>query len=241
MRYIIITGANRGLGEALVNQYKSDHVIGITRTTSDNAYIDKQYTCELSNDGSVENVVEEIKRDYNFNDEDEVILINNAGTVKPVSRTDNTCVEGYLNSYKINVLAPIILTNGLIEWLKDLKCIKKVVNISSGAAINPVSGWSAYCSSKAGLNMFTEVVNLEQKDAENGVKAVTFRPGVIDTDMQVEIRNSKQEEFKDLERFKGLKSNNQLLSAEVVAGALAKLLSSAEFGKETHTTVQDYL
>lgn len=241
MRYVIITGANRGLGEALVNQYKSDYVIGITRTTTDNEHIDKQYTCELSNEGSVQNVLEEIKRDYKLSDEDEVIMINNAATVKPVKRSENTCTDGYLNSYKVNVLAPIILTNGLADWLKDTKCTKKVVNISSGAAINPVSGWSAYCSSKAGLNMYTEVVNLEQKEVEYGLKAVTFRPGVIDTDMQVEIRNSKQEEFKDLERFKGLKSNDQLLSAEVVARALANLLSSADFGKEPHTTVQDFL
>ena len=89
--------------------------------------------------------------------------------------------------------------------------------------------------------MYTEVVNLEQKEVDNGLKVVTFRPGVIDTDMQVEIRNSKQEEFKDLERFKGLKNNDQLLSAEVVARALAKLISSADFGKEPHTTVQDFL
>lgn len=241
MRYVIITGANRGLGEALVNQYKSNHVIGITRTTTDNEHIDKLYICELSNENSVQNVVEEIKRDYKMSDEDEVILINNAGTVKPVNRSENTCIEGYLNSYKVNVLAPIILTNGLMNWLKNIRCSKKVVNISSGAAINPVSGWSAYCSSKAGLNMFTEVVNLEQKEIDGGLKVVTFRPGVIDTDMQVEIRNSKEDEFKDLERFKDLKSNNQLLSAEAVAGALGKLLSSPNFGNETHTSVQDFL
>ena len=241
MRYIIITGANRGLGEALVNYFKSDHVIGIIRTTTDNEHINKQYTCELSNEVSVQNVIESLNRDYSFKEEDEVVLINNAGTVKPVKRAENACVEGYLNSYMVNVLAPIILTNGLINSLKDVNCSKKVVNISSGAAINPVSGWSAYCSAKAGLNMFTEVVKLEQESVENGVKVVTFRPGVIDTDMQVEIRNSNEKEFEDVERFKGLKDNNQLLSADVVASALGKLIVSKDFGEETHTSVQDYL
>lgn len=241
MRYVIITGANRGLGEALVNQYQDDYVIAITRTTTDNDNINRQYTCELSNEGSVQHVVDEIKRDYKVTDNDEVILINNAGTVKPVSRSENTCIEGYLNSYKVNVLAPIILTNGLIDWLKEKKCIKKVINISSGAAINAVSGWSAYCSAKAGLNMFTEVVSLEQENLENGAKIVTFRPGVIDTDMQVEIRKSKEEDFEDVKRFQDLKENNELLSAQKVATAISDLVNSLDFGMQTHTTVQDYL
>lgn len=241
MRFVIITGANRGLGEALVNQYRDDHVIAITRTTTDNDKIDKQYTCELSDEGSVQHVVDEIKRDYSITSSDEILLINNAGIVKPVSRSEDTCIEGYLNSFKVNTLAPIILTNGIIDWLKNVDCVKKVVNVSSGAAINAVSGWSAYCSSKAGLNMFTEVVSLEQENEAFGTKIVTFRPGVIDTDMQVEIRNSKEEDFEDLQRFKDLKENNQLLSAKDVAGAIAKLVNSQDFGKDTHTTVQDYL
>ncbi|MFC3899931.1 (S)-benzoin forming benzil reductase [Aliicoccus persicus] len=241
MRYVVITGANRGLGEALVNQFKDDHVIAITRTTTENKNIDKQYTCDLSNEGSVQHVVDELKRDYKLDDSDEILLINNAGTVKPVSRSENTCIEGYMTSYKTNTLAPIILSTGFVDWLRNSKCKKKIVNISSGAAINAVSGWSAYCSSKAALNMFTDVMRLEQENEQYGVKVVTFRPGVIDTDMQLEIRSSKKEDFEDLERFKAMKDNEQLLSADQVAGALTNLIDSEDFGQVAHTTVQDYL
>ena len=241
MRYVVITGANRGLGEELVNQFKDDHVIAITRTTTENENVNKQYTCDLSNEGSVQHVVDEIKRDYKINDSDEVLLINNAGTVKPVSRSENTCIDGYMTSYKINTLAPIILSTGFVDWLKDVNCEKKIVNISSGAAINAVSGWSAYCSSKAALNMFTDVIRLEQENEQNGVKVVTFRPGVIDTDMQLEIRSSKKEDFEDLDRFKAMKDNEQLLPAERVANALSKLIESNDFGQDAHTSVQDYL
>lgn len=241
MRYVVITGANRGLGEALVNQFKDDHVIAITRTTTENENVNKQYTCDLSYEGSVQHVVDEIKRDYKINESDEVLLINNAGTVKPVSRSENTCIDGYMTSYKINTLAPIILSTGFVDWLKDVNCEKKIVNISSGAAINAVSGWSAYCSSKAALNMFTDVIRLEQENEQSGVKVVTFRPGVIDTDMQLEIRSSKKEDFEDLDRFKTMKDNEQLLPADRVANALGKLIESNDFGQVAHTSVQDYL
>ena len=241
MRYVVITGANRGLGEALVNQFKDDHVIAITRTTTENENVNKQYTCDLSYEGSVQHVVDEIKRDYKINESDEVLLINNAGTVKPVSRSENTCIDGYMTSYKINTLAPIILSTGFVDWLKDVNCEKKIVNISSGAAINAVSGWGAYCSSKAALNMFTDVIRLEQENEQRGVKVVTFRPGVIDTDMQLEIRSSKKEDFEDLDRFKAMKDNEQLLPADLVASALCKLIESNDFGQVAHTSVQDYL
>lgn len=141
----------------------------------------------------------------------------------------------------MNVLAPMVMTKIMINALKEIPCEKKIVSISSGAAVNPVSGWSAYCSAKAGLNMFAEVVHTEQQDVQHGVKSVTFRPGVIDTDMQQEIRSSDEKDFKDVERFKDLKKNNELLKPEDVANAIYKLIASADFGKDNNYSVQDYL
>jgi NAD(P)-dependent dehydrogenase (short-subunit alcohol dehydrogenase family) len=63
-----------------------------------------------------------------------------------------------------------------------------VINISSGAAHNPLEGWSAYCSAKAGLAMLTSAIALECADA--GVRVFGLSPGVIDTDMQAAVRAS---------------------------------------------------
>ena len=63
-----------------------------------------------------------------------------------------------------------------------------IVNVSSGAAIRPLEGWSAYCSGKAGLHMLTRAVALE--NANNGIRIFGFQPGTTDTDMQVLIRAS---------------------------------------------------
>jgi NAD(P)-dependent dehydrogenase (short-subunit alcohol dehydrogenase family) len=63
-----------------------------------------------------------------------------------------------------------------------------IVNVSSGAAIRPLEGWSAYCSAKAGLHMLTRAIALET--AGKGIRVFGFQPGTTDTDMQVLIRAS---------------------------------------------------
>jgi NAD(P)-dependent dehydrogenase (short-subunit alcohol dehydrogenase family) len=63
-----------------------------------------------------------------------------------------------------------------------------VINLSSGAAFRPLEGWSAYCASKAGLAMFTRSIDLEY--GAQGIRAVGFAPGLVDTGMQAQIRAS---------------------------------------------------
>jgi NAD(P)-dependent dehydrogenase (short-subunit alcohol dehydrogenase family) len=64
----------------------------------------------------------------------------------------------------------------------------RIINLSSGAALRPLEGWSAYCAAKAGLAMLTRSLALEYGEA--GIRAFGFAPGVVDTDMQAEIRAS---------------------------------------------------
>ena len=63
-----------------------------------------------------------------------------------------------------------------------------IINVSSGAALRPLEGWSAYCAGKAGLAMLTRSIDLEHRAA--GIRVFGFQPGTTDTDMQVTIRAS---------------------------------------------------
>ena len=58
-----------------------------------------------------------------------------------------------------------------------------IINVSSGAALRPQEGWSAYCAGKAGLAMLTRSIDLEHRAA--GIRVFGFQPGTTDTDMQV--------------------------------------------------------
>src|SRR5690606_23229973 len=64
-----------------------------------------------------------------------------------------------------------------------------IVNLSSGAASNPVEGWSAYCTSKAGLAMLTRCLDVEY--GPKGIRIHDFIPGLVGTDML----NGAQQKF----------------------------------------------
>jgi len=101
--------------------------------------------------------------------------------------------------------------------------LARIINISSGAGRRPISGWSAYCASKAALDMATRVVALEAQSRRRPVEAVSLAPGVVDTDMQGEIRGMEPAQFADVERFRAMKAEGALRTAEDVAADILRL------------------
>jgi NAD(P)-dependent dehydrogenase (short-subunit alcohol dehydrogenase family) len=63
-----------------------------------------------------------------------------------------------------------------------------IVNISSGAAVSALEGWSHYCSSKAAALSLTKCAHREY--ADRGIRVVGLSPGTVATDMQVSIKAS---------------------------------------------------
>ena len=60
-------------------------------------------------------------------------------------------------------------------------------------------------------------------------KIVAFAPGVVDTNMQAQIRETNKEDFTNLDRFIALKEEGKLLSPEYVAKAIRNLLETEDF------------
>lgn len=74
--------------------------------------------------------------------------------------------------------------------------------------------------------MFTQVLNGEIQEAErNNVKVFSIAPGIIDTEMQSEIRQVPDEQFSSKDKFVQLKQNNQLTSPEEVAEKMADVIA----------------
>ncbi len=88
-----------------------------------------------------------------------------------------------------------------------------------------MEGWSAYCASKAGLLHLTRVLATEEPE----VTAVSLRPGVVDTRMQAQIRQSEPGAMppSSKERFENLKEEGELEPPEVPARAIAWLVLHA--------------
>lgn len=243
MNYYIITGASRGLGEAIAENLfsKDNHLLCVSRRSNDDL---------ITRGGLKDCRIDFIEFDFNFLEEidmlaetlfdrinfkraDSICLINNAGVVKPIKPVGKYPSFEIISNLNVNMVAPMLLTSEFIRRTEDIGCEKTIVNISSGAANHPYFGWASYCSAKAAMNMFTGCVGLEQKKSSNPVKIFSFDPGIMDTDMQNDVRQADEEDFEQVERFKEFKRNGNLRAPDLVAKKLLELIhnNTPETGK----------
>ena len=138
------------------------------------------------------------------------------------------------NSINTNLLAPMYLTNAFVSAYKDSKAKKIICNISSGAASKPMEGWGEYCSTKAAIAMFTMVAAKESSNSR--FRFFSVAPGIVDTQMQEEIRQANELDFPQIERFKSYKEKGDLSSPELVASKISYLL---EHENEFQEVIQD--
>ncbi|HWV21974.1 MAG TPA: SDR family oxidoreductase [Devosia sp.] len=111
-------------------------------------------------------------------------LVNNAGVIAPIALLAEADPRAWAEAIAVNVIGPF---NAIQAALPRLVHNGVILNLSSGAAHVPIEGWSAYCASKAALAMLTRSVFLEYGQR---VRVYGVQPGMVDTDMQSQIRAS---------------------------------------------------
>lgn len=135
-----------------------------------------------------------------------VVLISNAGSIRPISQSTLMPIEELATSLNINCLAPAFLAATLAAITKAMNMQLLIVSVTSGAALRPIDGWQAYCTSKAAIKMALGVLSLENSH----VRVVDFDPGVLDTDMQRDIRRSGTTSMSNTKEFLALKESGKL-------------------------------
>ncbi len=135
-----------------------------------------------------------------------VVLISNAGSIMPISQSTLMPIEELAVAMNINCLAPTFLAATLAAITKLMNMKLLIINVTSGAAHHPIAGWQAYCTSKSAAKMALGVLTLENSH----VQVVDFDPGVLDTDMQRDIRRSGSDSMSNVKEFLALKENGKL-------------------------------
>ncbi|MDR4987242.1 MAG: (S)-benzoin forming benzil reductase [Bacteroidales bacterium] len=239
MKYFIITGASKGLGEGLALEllHENHHLFCISRTESKrlsslaaakNCRLDF-FAYDLSVHYDIPALINEIFKSINQEIASGIYLINNAGVIQPVGRVEDCDPEDVEWHVRINLLAPMLLSSAFIRKTRDINTVKRILNISSGAAQNPYYGWSCYCTSKAGLDMFGRCISEEQKEEKFPVETMGVAPGIIDTEMQTTIRSTTDRAFKHRKKFIEYKENGLLIQPGLAGKRLAGLLLSDAF------------
>lgn len=194
-KVVIVTGASRGIGAAaaaalgkvgaslVLTARDAIQIEAVAQAITRDGGKAIGLACDVSDWNAVQRLAAETQRRFGRID----ALINNAGVIEPIAVTAESDPTAWARAIQINlvgayyairaVLPPMLAAGG-----------GTIVNVSSGAAHNPLEGWSAYCSGKAGLAMLTRQVALEH--AAQGIRVFGFQPGTTDTEMQVIIRAS---------------------------------------------------
>lgn len=225
MKLAIITGGSRGLGKAMVQWYLHQGwtVKEFSRSGQSETHID----CDFADPKQSFAVMNQVLMPLSQQPWSKVLLINNAGTVNPIGPIETTVELDWQQNLQINLNACIMATGLLVKCFAKAQASVTVVNISSGAAVRPFYGWSLYCAAKAGVEAFTACVAVEQQQAEHPVMIYAIRPGVIDTEMQQQIRAQDKTRFAEIERFKALKRDGQLATAGEVAVKIANIIADS--------------
>ncbi|MFP7494866.1 SDR family NAD(P)-dependent oxidoreductase [Terribacillus saccharophilus] len=251
MKTAVVTGASRGLGEAIAKQLmdKGIQVVGVAR--KDSAVLpsykglkDAGYTYQYGDlQDTAESAItfEKLAASIFSKADDTVILVNNAGVVGPIATADAYSLDELEAHLAINLTAPMLACSIFLKYAKKYNKPLVIVNVTSGAAERSVHGWSAYSTSKAGLNRYTETVALEEAEAGTGNIAIAYNPGIMDTDMQADIRSSEPENFQEVQKFKDYVTNNSLRDPMFVAGVLAGILTGEHIESGKIYAVKDYV
>ena len=186
---VLITGANRGLGLGFVKKYleKNANVLCTTRDISGSKelleckerYPNNIEIFEL--DLLKENGAKTLANQLNGMPID--ILINNAGVGSSNQHFEAVSSKPWLEVLKVNLIAPLIITQSLIENVKKSSS-KKIYFLSSqlgSIGDNTSGGMYIYRSSKTGLNQVVKSLSVDLKP--KGITVVSLHPGWVKTDM----------------------------------------------------------
>src|SRR5262245_39712872 len=202
-RVAVITGASRGLGAGLADRFAAAGLrLGLAARHAPplppRAPVGGVVagTLDVTDPAAVDRFCDRVADRFGAID----LWVNNAGVLDPIAPLRDADPSAVRQNVEVNVLG---VAHGSATYARHVRARPGggvLVNVTSGAATTPYSGWAAYCASKAAVDQLTRVVAVEEADA--GLRALAVSPGLVDTDMQAMIRATPAERFPAVERFR---------------------------------------
>jgi len=227
VRSAIVTGVSRGLGEALAHVLleRGYFVLGIGRGNglrlSGTNY--RFVQIDLADASSIDARLTAPFAELAAQHPEYVCLINNAAIGTPVGVHGKLASGDIAESLAVNLAAPAALCNLYCRIFSNDAVERRIINVSSGAASNAMPAMSSYCVAKAGLERLTRSLAAERQGER--FRAITVRPGVIDTGMQEFMRSQPKEVLPGVALFEGFHKGGQLVLPDTTATVIvAKLV-----------------
>ena len=238
----ILTGASRGMGLAMAQQLviPGARLLCISRQRNPElqAQADaagavlEQWSADLGDAAAVALQMAEWLQACDPQRLASATLINNAGAISPLVAVRNSDPSALAQALRVGVEAPLQLCAAFLGATRNWAVPRKVLNISSGLGRRAMASSAAYCAAKAGMDHFSRCIALEEAAVPNGAKVCSLAPGVIATDMQLQLRSADPAHFQDLPTFQALHAGGQLSSPQDAARRVLAYLNSPLFGQD---------
>ena len=245
----ILTGASRGMGLAMARQLlqAGNTVLCISRGANETLALQAkqagvpllQWTQDLALGARTSAKLEQWLREQTGNTFASATLINNAGVIPRIGPLSEADADDLSQALRVGLEAPMQLTSAFLRVTANWPGQRKVLNISSGLGRRAMGSQAGYCAAKAGMDHFTRCLALEEALKPNGATVCSLAPGVIDTDMQNQLRSADSEAFPDQSSFVNLKTSGSLSSPEEAAKRVLAVLMRADFGANPVADVRD--
>ena len=249
-RLFVVTGTSRGLGAAMAARLLDDAnctLLAISR--SGNGKLDaaaaasgatlETWSADLAEPLPVAGRLQAWLEGFDAGRFETATLINNAGVLTTIGALEN-CSDAELSAgLRVGLEAPLLLTAAFLRSTTAWSARRRVLNISSGLGRRAMAGQGTYCAAKAGMDHLSRAVALDQAGLTNGAKVVSLAPGVVDTDMQVQLRDADTPGFPDQAAFRQLKASGSLASSTDAAAKVLAWLERDDFGSSAVADVRD--
>ena len=245
----ILTGASRGMGLAMAEQLcrPDQQLLCISRGSSDALETLArqqgtelwQWQADLAQPSAAATRLTQWLNTVDASQLSSATLINNAGAIGHLGPIDDAALDDLSMGLAINLQAPVLLSAVFLKHTRTWKMPRKILNISSGLGRRPMAASALYCAGKAGLDHFTRCLALDEAFHANPAKVVSLAPGVIDTDMQTDLRSAKGAGFPDQHMFVQMKNNGALTTPAVAAAQILAYLQRPDFGINPVADVRD--
>ncbi|NIC42812.1 SDR family NAD(P)-dependent oxidoreductase [Aquabacterium sp. A08] len=250
----IVTGSSRGLGRALAEQLLSPQrvLLCLARRPCDDlahqamqagAHLE-QWSQDLTDTAEAAERLARWLHSLHAPGLDSATLINNAGVIPAIGPLNDCPPDELARALRVGLEAPMALTGAFLRatqaWVDaGWQGTRKVLNISSGLGRRAMAGQAPYCAAKAGLDHFSRCTALDEARRPRGARIASLAPGVIDTDMQTQLRAGDPARFPDHARFVGLKTEGLLATPAQAARQVLSHLDRPDFGDPVVADVRD--
>ena len=231
-RLALVTGTSSGIGAAVASLLLEAGwtVVGFSRRSPSETHERYRHVAiDLGDLGALKTrakaAISPIAREGHWS---RIGLVNNAAGTGTMTPLENVEPEGFSHLLALNVVAPVFLM-GLVVRAAPASTPIRIVNVSTGAAVQAFPGIGEYGSSKAALRLASMTFAAEMTSSERpggprrDVAVLSYQPGIVDTPMQVTARAPRAHNRMFVEFY----AQGRLVPPEAPAREIVEFLDAA--------------